>query len=733
MQTENPTIAPATNATFSNQGFHTKKECNRVGRFRHQLWAPIVGILVLLISWAPVFRGTGSLLAWGDATEQTFPWWQYSVAEIQHGRLPLWDPYTAGGHTHVGEGQTGVFYPPFLAIAAVGGEWARGSAAIHAFAFGHAVLALLTAYALARALGLNALAGVSLGLCFALGQFFARRAFAQLNIFNATAWVPLIILAPFAVQQKRKLAWALPSGIALALSILAGHAQPAFHAVLMLACACACSAWWNAAQNGAALGVPRAVAVLVVVVLTGALLSSVQLLPMVEYQSLAYRWVGAAHPFVASERLPFEVLAANPSVAAGQVVRGLFTPGSLTDAALYVGTAAIVLALIGLFSSSPRTTVLWAGVILLGALCALGKTTPVLHLVYSVVPFADKVREPVRYLLLVHLGVSVLASIGVHQLTRNGVSPRFALGAILVALLAFQLSSAWTTAIPQKAAFAFPHGKEAETYFDSTLVRHLHALTDDHPGSYRLFITDPNLPRNVGERLRVPTVNGYGATRPIRVQNLQGRAGWFPPARAADMLGIRFVVSDSPVPGLQELQRWGTTRVFENPHAFPLAWGVTAIQPVADDEAALSAISTAGFDPRRTAVILQRDSPAVRACSEARQLPTRVSVETYEPGLVRLVVAEQAPVMIVTSEPWFPGWSTSLSGSPLQTVNVDYAFRGFCVPAPGGTIELRYEPLSVRLGFGVTLLGVFGCLLWAVVSNSMSSNASQMHGGVRST
>src|SRR5438128_12485190 len=61
----------------------------------------LVGLCILCLAWARLALGDVSLLVFQDASEQTYAWWQYSVTEIQSGRLPLWDAYTFAGRTHV--------------------------------------------------------------------------------------------------------------------------------------------------------------------------------------------------------------------------------------------------------------------------------------------------------------------------------------------------------------------------------------------------------------------------------------------------------------------------------------------------------------------------------------------------------------------------------------------------------------------------------------------------------
>src|SRR3990172_7603622 len=102
----------------------------------------------------------------------------------------------------------------------------------------------------------------------------------------------------------------------------------------------------------------------------------------------AVRWVGPYDPVSTSDRVPFEIVAENPSVgpeAFPTVV--LMGVGAIDDGSLYLGATTFVLATVGA--------------------------------VYALVPLSDRVREPVRYLLLPHVGLSVLAGYGLDQIARR--------------------------------------------------------------------------------------------------------------------------------------------------------------------------------------------------------------------------------------------------------------------------------------------------------------------------
>jgi uncharacterized membrane protein YfhO len=56
----------------------------------------------------------------------------------------------------------------------------------------------------------------------------------------------------------------------------------------------------------------------------------------------------------------------------------------------------------------------------------------------------------------------------------------------------------------------------------------------------------------------------------------------------------------------------------------------------------------------------------------------------------------------------YPGWKVTLDGEPADLHRVDYLLRGTTLPPGSHRVEFRYEPLSWRIGWIVSLLGLVG-------------------------
>jgi hypothetical protein len=740
---------------------------------RQDLVCIIVGCLILACAWSRLALGSASLLVFPDDSEQNFPWWQYAVSEVQRGRLPLWDPYTQGGRTHVGEGQEGVFYPPFLLFARMGGAWASGPAAIHVFAFLHACLAFLGSYVLARLLRLGPLAAMASGLTFALGGCFSQRALAQLNIYYAMAWVPFVLWGPLLMIRRQHVKWNLCSGAALALSVLAGHGQPAFHASMALGMALLFLWVVPIYADRPALGFRRTAFAGVLIFVSAGALAAVQILPMAEYLPRALRWVGGDAPVVGNARIPFAILLRNPCFHVRSLPTVVFHGvGDIDDNSLYIGSAAFCLAALGALSGGNKSRLLWLGLVVLGIVFALGGATPLLKIAYYLLPFMDKVREPVRYLLLAHLGLSVLVGMGMNHMVQRlpyswlsclgviGLLSAFAwaaatvwfrqplsgpasvglllgvavlswvvaliaashfsarhlapvLGCGVLAAMAGELGYEWAYRMPAVAGYDGIGNREVNQYFHGSVTSQVRDFFAAHPGSYRIDLTDSPVPRNLGEVCRLRTVTGYAATIPRKFFELCCQLGWCVNDRGPALLGTRFIVTTKELPPLQPLERIGPIKIYENPKAFPLAWFVDRLELAANDKKGLMAMSAPQFDARHDAIVFATDSASLMPIGSGN--PPSAAVVTYSPSRVRIDVESDHTAFLVTNEPDFPGWAARLDGERVPIYRVDYAFRGVQVPPGAHSLVFHYEPPSIIVGAWISALAAIVTLLVLVL------------------
>ncbi len=83
-----------------------------------------------------------------------------------------------------------------------------------------------------------------------------------------------------------------------------------------------------------------------------------------------------------------------------------------------------------------------------------------------------------------------------------------------------------------------------------------------------------------------------------------------------------------------------------------------------------------------------------------RVQPTGSTLEALGPDRLRLT--GQGPFKV--SDQWYPGWNAYAGGQAVPITQGPYVFR--TVAAPGGSVEMRYEPTAFRVGLYLLCLAL---------------------------
>ena len=182
--------------------------------------------------------------------------------------------------------------------------------------------------------------------------------------------------------------------------------------------------------------------------------------------------------------------------------------------------------------------------------------------------------------------------------------------------------------------------------------------------------------------------------------------------RTLSLFGVEQVMQqtqDEPLerPDVELAYDGEDARIYRNPGALPRAWLVGGQRLVESEDEALDAVAERGFDPRREAIV-ERELQGLTGTGRAR-------IAEYEPERVVVETDADAPSLLVLSDLHYPGWKASVDGREVDIERVDYLLRGIPVAEGASTVELRYEPLSFRIGWIVSLLALAGMALALVL------------------
>jgi hypothetical protein len=165
-----------------------------------------------------------------------------------------------------------------------------------------------------------------------------------------------------------------------------------------------------------------------------------------------------------------------------------------------------------------------------------------------------------------------------------------------------------------------------------------------------------------------------------------------PDSPVLDLVGVRYLLSRHPVPGLKEITRLRQDYVYENTKVLPRFFLVSKVRAARNMEEAVRLLRSPDFDPRREAIV----EGAVSLPSAPAAAPGQVKVLRYEPRTVIVEVDTPAPAFLVTSEAHYPGWRAFMEDRELEFQYTNVAFRGLAVPAGRRTILMRFAPPLVK-------------------------------------
>lgn len=359
------------------------------------------------------------------------------------GESVWWTPDILSGYPIAADPLTAFFYPPnYLMHRLTPGEFLPYYR-MEIQATLHFLLAAIGAYALARSLTGSRAGGLTAGLVYAFGAFFAWH-LPHLSPVSTLSWLPWVFFAYHRAMAGRAMTWAAVSALAFGMAALAGHALGILQIGYAVAGVSLAVALGHRSRDRAlairALGVGAATIVL------GAGLAMVQLLPSLELSGETSRETLSYTDATGSSFDPrWTATALLPNFFSHDDVDRYWATGDIAETTMYAGLIPLFLAAFGVIASRGMARRLLL-LILLGGIVALllafGSHTPIYRLMFEIAPGFDRVRRPVNFIVFTHLAVGLLAAFGVRAFMEGERMRlvRLLLGGIVAAILALALS-----------------------------------------------------------------------------------------------------------------------------------------------------------------------------------------------------------------------------------------------------------------------------------------------------
>lgn len=742
------------------------------GNYQNLKWLVLLAVAVTAFYWRILFTMQFSIVEDWEAVNQGFVWHQFATRAFQEGSLPIWDPYTFSGRSHIGEMQPGLFYPLKLLLYL----WPLGESGILSwrlwnqyFALAH-LLGAIFMFLFALEAGIQKrFAALVAGLCFALGGFLGNVAGHQL--WDSAIWLPLVFLfllrALRAERQSRMILHCCAAGLTLAMPLLAGGLHSAIMDTIVVVTAAAFLTWQREDAPISGSGwwrYRRAATVVLIVGMVTFAAAAIQLLPSIEYAPHVLRW-GAGG--TALEKIRYQALTESHYEPPRAILAFLFAgaPVSPAEVSPYFGVLPMLLAILGAWHYWRLPLVKYAaGLGVLAFVYSLGPFS-FLHGLLYLFPILDAAREAGRFIYLTHFAMALLAGFGAQALFESEASsnPRLRMLVRVIGCVAvFFLLVLLVPAIYEKPAVNEWHyfsllmllaswglltyisrgnrnrvapflvaalilwdlysfnwvvrnrmavEKAGNDYFEQLMAaRPLAEFFHSQPGMFRVQTEGgPPVYINLGDMFAVQTTWGQAATASIDYSALRG---W------KFLTGCLTNTRYRLIPDREEEGRLvfssGRWRVYEEPQPCPRAWVVHQVTVEPSQERIRKFMREPKFDPLRSAFV---GEPLETVLEEPAAEPEIVRYSHYQPDRLEAEVRASARGLLVLSEMFFPGWTATVNGKSVPIHKMDSLLRGVVVESGDNHIVMRYRPNSVFYGailstaaFSGTFL--FGGIVW---------------------
>ncbi|MDD5436685.1 MAG: YfhO family protein [Candidatus Omnitrophica bacterium] len=337
---------------------------------------------------------SNNLLCFRDLGRFFYPPREYAFTLIKHGVMPLWNPFIYCGNPLLASHQPAVLYP--VSLVYLIGDFAR---AFNNFIYIHFVLASVFMYIFLRDRKIPGTASFLGAVTFAFSGYMLATV-NVLTFFSSGIWLPLVLWAFFRAQaasgRERRIYVVLTSVFLLCI-FLAGEPMILYMTAFILL------------LFGGLKDIRLIFSVFAIFFFLGAF----QILPVAELllrsdrmkmvYEVAAKWSAAPHDFL---NLIFPCVTDVENYFKGYWERQSW----LLD--YYMGLFPLLMIPIAVFLAKEKRKPAILFMLLLSVVLALGKHTPVYHLLFKFLPGFNLFRYPVKYFYITAFSMAWLTAIG---------------------------------------------------------------------------------------------------------------------------------------------------------------------------------------------------------------------------------------------------------------------------------------------------------------------------------
>jgi len=400
-------------------------------------WASLAYAVATLTLAYPALGGLFLLNPRSDQYKAGFAFRDFAAQHLRSGRgFPQWNPFIEGGLPYIGAMHGDIFYPTFLLRMILPTDFVMTwEFPLHLFLCG------LFTYLFLRAWNFGFYGALAGGLAYLLGGSIAGYAGPGHDgkLFVSTMLPLVLLLLTRGMRDNQLAAWGALA-VTIGLAALSPHPQLLQYLLLTGGVFALYLAFADHSGTGK-LARPDAIKRLAFAagsVVTGLLISAVQYWPaLFEYKPWSPRDAGHSYGEATSFSFPIEETLNAYWPQFSGILDNYWGRNWIHFHSEYVGV--VVLLLVGAaFGQTGKKSFrrLWIAIGIGSLLWAFGGYTPLFKVILAIPIFGAKYfRAPSTMIYVTAFSVSVLAAIGMERLLARRVSPKYAIGWTIAALV----------------------------------------------------------------------------------------------------------------------------------------------------------------------------------------------------------------------------------------------------------------------------------------------------------
>ncbi len=142
---------------------------------------------------------------------------------------------------------------------------------------------------------------------------------------------------------------------------------------------------------------------------------------------------------------------------------------------------------------------------------------------------------------------------------------------------------------------------------------------------------------------------------------------------------------------IMPLQGGATTPVM-NPHAMGAAWMVNDVKYVDNANEEIDAIGKVNL---HNVAVADKKFESVLGKSVAQDSTSSVKITSYAPNELRYDVSSKNGGVVVFSEVYYPGWTATVDGQPVEVGRVNYVLRAINIKGGNHKVVLEFRPKTI--------------------------------------